>query len=251
MILFVLAAQLVAAQGGYVIYEGTQLNYRVNLNDGNAYAWEVLNGINPPAGTIPGDYDFITDPGFSTVGIQWNLAGLFYLTITESDASGCSNKKAMAVQVEPNNRSSEFNLTASTECFNLSGNSYNLPINVLDNNSLPLAAAYFPMVVEFSVNGAIHSQLVSFNSQLLQISEDWFTANPIQSTDVIVEITSVTDAHNAPVQPDAVNGTHTRSIFAIPEIEFTEELRRRFNLNEEITAYNKSSIDRFRRMEPK
>jgi len=251
MILFVLAAQFGAAQGEYVIYEGSQLNYRINLNEGHTYSWEVLLGTNPPSAANPGDYEFINDPGFSEVGIQWNISGLYYLTVNETDSKGCSNKKALTVQVEPNIRSSEFEVTASTECFNLSGNSFSLPINVLDNNSQPLSATYFPMVVEFSVDGVVRSQMLAYDNRQLQISEDWFVADPIQNTDVIVEITQVTDVHNAPVKPDAVSGTHTRSIFAIPEIEFTEELRRRFNLNEEITAYNTSSTDRALRMEPK
>ncbi|NQU33818.1 MAG: hypothetical protein HQ521_11325 [Bacteroidetes bacterium] len=251
MILFVLAAQFVAAQGEYVIYEGTQLNYRVNFNDGNNYTWEILKGTNPPVGSNVGDYDFITDSGFSEVGIQWNIAGLYFLTVTESDALGCSNKKAMAVQVEPNNRFSKFEITASTECFNVEGNSYSLPFNVLDNNSQPLSTSYFPIVVEFSVNGTNQSQKVSFSNQLLQISEEWFTANPIQNTDVIVEITNVTDKFNAPVKPGIENGTHMRTLFAIPEIEFTEELRIRYKLYEEITAYITSSSDHVWRMEPK
>lgn len=251
MIFFFLAAQFVAAQGDYVIYEGTQLNYRVNNTDGNSYAWEIVNNLNPPTLSSSGDFYFITDPGFSMVEVQWNLAGQYLLMVSETDAEGCSNKKAIAVQVEPNNRSAEFDIMASTDCFNPESNNFSLPINVLDNYSQPLSAAYFPMFVEFTVNGGSQSQLVDFDNQTLQISEDWFTANPTQNSDVIVEITNVTDIYNVPVKPGVDSGTHTRTLFAIPEIEFTEELRRQYDLNEELTAYNISSTDPLLRMEPK
>ena len=251
MIFTLLAAQFVAAQDGFIIYEGTQLHYSVNLHQGNSYAWEVANNLNPPIVPNQGDFEFITDPGFSEVGIQWNVAGLYYLMVTETGADGCSNKKAVAVQVEPNNRSAEFDITASTECFNTGSNSFTLPVNLLDNTGQPLSALYFPMMVEFTVNGTVQSQLVGYNNQLLSINEDWFAADPTQNSDITVEIINVTDAKNATVKPDVTNATHTRTLFAIPEIEFTEELRNRYNLNEKITAYNISSTERVWRMEPK
>jgi hypothetical protein len=171
--------------------------------------------------------------------------------VTETNANGCSNKKAMAVNVVPNNRAAEFEITASTECFNTESNSFSLPVKLLDNNGQPLAAVYFPMLVEFSVNGNSHSQMVATNNRILQIGQELFTVNPAQNNEIVVEITQITDSKNAPVKPGAINGAHTRTIFALPEIEFTEELRRRYNLNEEITAYNNSSTNHILRMEPK
>jgi hypothetical protein len=107
-------------------------------------------------------------------------------------------------------------------------------------------------MVEFDVNGVIQSQLVSYSSQTLTITEEWFTANPTLNTDVVVGFANVTDKYNAPLKPDIAKGTHTRTIFAVPEIEFTEELRERYKLlYEEITAYNSNSSDRVQRLEPK
>jgi hypothetical protein len=232
MIIFILAASSLAAQDDFVIYEGTQLNYRVGLNNGNTYAWNVLNGTNGS------EFDFTTNPAFYEVGVTWNIAGSYIIRLTESHPSGCSTTRELPVQVQPNNRSVGFDVVAGTECFKQEGNSFTLPFTVLDNNGQPLSGAYFPMMVEFSVNGSIQSQPVSFDGQLLTINETMFAANPAQNTDVIVEITGVTDIKNAPVKPGVANGTHTRTIFAIPEIEFTEELRKRYNLKyEKITAY--------------
>ncbi|HCE58420.1 MAG TPA: hypothetical protein DER09_11455 [Prolixibacteraceae bacterium] len=249
MIIFILAAGTLAAQGDHVIYEGTHLNYRVGFNEGNTYAWEILSNVNPPEIANPGDAGFITDPNLSDVAVQWNLAGTYFVTVTETDAGGCSNKKALAVQVQPNNRSIGFGLTASTECFSISGNDFQLALSLLDNNGAPLTAAYFPLAVQFTVNGEPQSQLLRYNDQTLQITETMFTANPQQNTSVEVMITNVTDVKNVPVQPGA-NGTHLRTIYAIPEIEFTEELRRQYYDKERITAYS-SFVSRTHRVEPK
>lgn len=236
MILFILAAGNLAAQGDFVIYEGTQLNYRVGFNEGNTYAWEVMNNLNPSSNAGQSEFTFLTSESLADVGIQWNLAGTYFVTVTETDAGGCSNKKALAVQVQPNNRSVGFDVVVSTECFNLNGNNFNLAVAVLDNNGVPLSSAYFPFTVEFTVNGSLQSQLLSFDNQQLQISETMFSALPYKDTPVEVLLTSVTDVKNAPVQP-GINGTHLRTIHAIPAIEFTEELRKRYYENESVTAY--------------
>jgi hypothetical protein len=236
MIIFILAARTLAAQGDLVIYEGTQMNYRVGFNDGNTYAWEILSNVNPTEIANPDNAGFITDPNLSDVAVQWNLAGNYFVTVTETDAGGCSNKKALAVQVQPNNRSVGFDVVASTECFNLNGNNFNLAVAVLDNNGVALASAYFPLTVQFTVNGTTQSQLLSFDNQQLQISETMFSALPDKETPVEVVLTSVTDVKNAPVNPGA-NSTHLRTIHAIPAIEFTEELRKRYYESESFTAY--------------
>jgi hypothetical protein len=208
------------------------------------------------------EFDFLISPSGTigvgeseaTVEIVWNTGASlkpFYVWIDVHEPGGCSNYRYVGVSPMPNNRSAEFDITASTECFNTGSNSFTLPVNLLDNTGQPLSALYFPMMVEFTVNGTVQSQLVGYNNQLLSINEDWFAADPTQNSDITVEIINVTDAKNATVKPDVTNATHTRTLFAIPEIEFTEELRNRYNLNEKITAYNISSTERVWRMEPK
>lgn len=238
MIIFILAARNLVAQGDLVIYEGTQMNYKVGFNDGNKYAWEIMSNVNPPQNASPGDFGFITDPSLSDVMVQWNVAGTYFVTVTESDVSGCSNKKALAIQVQPNNRSVGFDAVASAECYNLNGNPFNLALAVMDNNGAPLSETYFPLQVEFTVNGAPQSQLLSYNDQQLLITDAMFSALPDQNTAVEVKLTSVTDVKFAPVQP-GTNGTHLRTINAIPVIEFTEEIRLRYlKRQNEVTAYS-------------
>lgn len=251
MIIFFLAAQIVAAQEEYVIYEGTQLNYKVNNQSGYSYVWNVLNGYDMNASLSSGEYNFITNPDDSEVTVKWNTAGLYFLTITKTGTEGCANKKALAVQVEPNNRSFEFNLTASSECFNKSNNSFSLPFKVNDNSGNALSSAYFPMTVEYSVNGTPYSKTITYDNQKLDIEESMITSlNPIQNNDIIVAVTNITDTKNVSI-PNLSNATHTRTIFALPTIEFTEELRIKYHLeNEEIIAYSGNTIEYNLRTKP-
>lgn len=235
--------------------EGSLHSYTCNgVTEGSNYVFNVV----ADNGGQPGDFDFIGsnsgiigNDGIATTQIQWNTGSSLntYKVWLDVEYNGCSNRIYIGVSPQPNNRSIGFGLTASTECFSLSGNDFAVSFITLDNNGQPIPAAYFPLFVEFSVNGAIQSQLVSYDNQVLQISETMFSALPNQNTSVEVVLTSVTDVKNAPVQPGA-NGTHLRTIFAIPEIEFTEELRRQYYDKEGITAY--SSFDsRAHRVESK
>jgi hypothetical protein len=255
LLLGVLYTGVSAQNLSLVPVEGSIHSYTCGgVTEGSNYTINVV----ADNGGQPGDFNFIGsnsgiigNDGIATTQIQWNTGSSLntYKLWLDVEYNGCSNRIYIGVSPQPNNRSIGFGLTASTECFNLSGNDFTVSFITLDNNGQPVSAAYFPLSVEFSVNGAIQSQLVSYDNQVLQISETMFSALPDQNTSVEVLLTSVTDSKNAPVQPGE-NGTHLRNIFAIPEIEFTEELRRQYYLEEGITAY--SSFDfRTHRMEPK
>jgi hypothetical protein len=195
-----------------------------------------------------GEYNFmggksgiVGNDGTVSAQIQWNTGSSlnqFELWL-EVTSSGCSNQIFIGVSPQPNNRLIGFEGVASTDCFNLSGNNFAIAFITKDNNGQPIPAAFFPLQVEFTVNGNIQSQLVAFDDHMLKINETMFAANPQENTTVVVEITKVTDIKNSPVQPGENNGVHAKTIFAIPEIEFTEELRKRFEAQrEENTAYN-------------
>ena len=228
--------------------EGSLHSYTCNgVTEGCNYVFNVV----ADNGGQPGDFNFIGsnsgvigNDGIATTQIQWNIGSSLntYKVWLEVEYNGCSNRIYIGVSPQPNNRSLDFGITASTECFNLNGNNFTVSIITLDNNGQPIPAAYFPLQVEFTVNGTPQSQLLSFDNQQLQISETMFSALPDKETPVEVVLTSVTDVKNAPVQP-GINGTHLRTIHAIPAIEFTEELRKRYYENESVTAYYSPVFD--------
>jgi len=225
---------------------GAEYNFSITSNAGDVNTDE-FNFIGAISGIVGAD-------GLAAVEIKWNTGSSVnnYEVWLEVSLSGCSNKIFLGVSPQPNNRSIGFDVVASTECFNLSDNSFAISFITSDNNGQPIPAAYFPLSVELNVNGESHTQTVSYNSQILQVSEQWFVANPQQNTDVLVSIANVTDVNNASVKAGIENGTHVRSIFAIPEIEFTEELRNKYKLKyETFTAYIDSDSRSMERMEPK
>ena len=235
------------------LQQGAEYEFYITADaDGNGLYDDELNG----------EFDFLSGSS-GTVGVggssalvdvMWNTGaagGDYFMWLKVTEPGGCSNYRYVGIVPQPNDRTIGFDVLASTGCFDVESNDFSLPFNAQDGSGQPLSAANFPMLIEFNVNGESHSQLVSFENQLLQISETMFAANPIQNTVVIVEITSALDANSEVLVPEVENGTHVRTLFAIPEIEFTEELRIKYNLYEEITAYINGNPDRNWRMEPK
>ena len=222
MIFYVLAAQIGAAQEAIVIYEGAETNHFVENHSENDYDWEVFEDFNPDIEADPTDYYFVTDPVSNSISLHWVQLGLYYLKVTETDPSGCSNIKAIAITVLPNERSIGFDISMNSSCFNISDNSFEQAINVsYNNNGLPIDSIYYPLTVEFTVNNENHSQLVEYHSQVLQIHEDWFDPDSTQDFNVNVQIISATDIHNSGIPPDIENDEHNLTIFAHPVIEFT------------------------------
>ena len=222
MIFYLLAAQIGAAQEDIVVYEGAETNHFVENHAGNNYVWKVFENFNPDIEADPTDYYFVTDPNSKTTNVHWVQFGLYYLKVTETDPSGCSNVKAMAITVLPNERSIGFGISMNSSCFNVSDNSFEQAINVSYNNSgLPIDSIYYPLTVEFTVNNESHSQIVEYQSQVLQIHEGWFHPDPKQDFNVIIQIISATDIQNFGIPLDTEKDEHSLTIFAHPVIEFT------------------------------
>jgi hypothetical protein len=236
-LILLLVAGLLAAQEGISVYEGARFSYRVDFHDGNQYAWQVFSQLGQPVEAVPGEFTFTGAPDWSETEIQWDLAGTYYLVVTETNPLGCFTSRTLPVQVLPNNRSIGFDAIASNECFTPGGNGFELPALLLANNGEPLPENHYPVNVTFTVNGVAFQQMLEYGTSALQIAETMFSANHAQETQVLVEITGATDRHSAEVFPGDENSTHTRTIFAIPEIEFTQQLKLLNELNEKITAH--------------
>ena len=233
LLIVLLVAGLLAAQEGISVYEGARFSYRVDFHDGNQYTWQVFSQLGPPEEAVPGEFTFTGMPDFNETEIQWDLAGTYYLTVTETDPAGCSNTKALAVQVLPNNRSIGFDIVASNECFSPGENGFELPVSLLANNGEPLPENHYPVNVSFTVNGVAYEQVLEYGAAALQVSETLFAANHSQDTQILVEITNATDRHHAAVAPGSGNSVHTRIIYAIPEIEFVRKMQQLKDLNNE------------------
>ncbi len=220
MIFTLLAAQFGAAQEAIVIYESAETNHFVEHHPGNNYIWGVYKNFNPDIEAPPNEFYFISNRDSNAVSIKWPQLGLYYLKVTETDAGGCTNAKALAIRVLQNNRLAGFVQPAGSACFSTDGNGFEVPVDFNGNNNSPLDSAYFPVQVEFTVNGTSHTQSIEFNNQFLHISEDWF--NIIEGEDNFVEVImlNMTDKNNAVIPSDTNRNKYTHTVFATPQLQF-------------------------------
>lgn len=224
ILLVLLTATFLAAQNERVITQHEQGVYAVGFHPGSQYTWEVVTQFAPVVDANPNDYRFVSEPNLHEVGIVWNTPGRYYLLLTETDASGCTNAKAVSVLVLPNNRSVGFITAAGSSCYQRSGNGFELPVSALNSDGQPLEARHFPLTVEFTVNGENHSQALNYFNPILQISDEWFDTTEGQPVSVVVEIIRAADLDNVPVQVRNGNHEYAYTLSPLPQIEFARLL---------------------------
>lgn len=220
-----------AAQEEYVVYKNAQTTYNVDFHPGNSYLWEVVTGFNPLVDATSNDYSFVSESTSDTVVIKWKSVGSYYLKLTETDAQGCVNSKVLAVTVLSDNRSIGFENTADAVCFNESDNSFVQRLSAINSAGAPLEEEFYPLNIEFTVNGNSHSQQLEFNDQSLAIPDDWFNERADQITDVVVRLTNVTDSNGDPVQLTGGKTKFTQTIMAVPVVQFDAGIPDTIELN--------------------
>ncbi len=144
MIFTLLAALYGAAQEDFVVFEGAETSHYVANHQGSSYAWNIFVDFSPDIEANPNEYEFLTSPDKSEVSVQWKHTGQFYLVVNETDISGCSNIKVLAVNVVANSRTIGFETLTSSGCYNASGNGFSLPLKILDSSGVPLDSLLFP-----------------------------------------------------------------------------------------------------------
>jgi len=224
LIILIQAATFVAAQDAFTSIQGTSETYQVGNHSGSSYNWEVYSQLVPliAAGNL--DYLNTSGNGYSKVSISWKQAGTYYLLVTETDASGCTNTRATKITVLPNSYKIQFANLSSSQCYNSSLNYQAFPIRLIDSNSLPADSNRFPIKVSYTINGVAQlTQTITYTSQLLVISGSSLAANPNQDTQVVITITGATDSQNLIIQPETTSGQniHTHTISAQPQIQFS------------------------------
>jgi len=219
MILSLLAAFHGAAQQAFVVYERAESSHFVENHPGSTYSWNVLTDFSPDTEANPVDYSFISSNGSYQIQIHWNKAGWYYLNVTETDITGCKNRKVLAVNVISNNSSIAFNSTVSSDCFNLSDNGFELPLQILDDGGIPLDEAEFPVDVEFTVNGKSYTEDIVYDQQVLNINTSWFTQDKENESQVIVQLTGATNNQGTDIPLLEGNNIHTRTIHPVPQLE--------------------------------
>lgn len=220
MMIILLAALYGAAQEDYVVYEGAESTHYVENHSGSIYSWNVLIDFSPDTEANSNDFTFTSSNGTNQVSVRWNSIGLFYLNVTETDITGCTNRKALVVNVLSSNRSIAFSTNASSDCYNSSGNGYELPLQILDDGGVPIDAVQFPVDVGFTLDGTAYSQQINYDQQALEIDASWLTLNSEQESQVTIQITNAKEKYGTNIPLLDGNDIHTITIYPIPELEF-------------------------------
>jgi gliding motility-associated-like protein len=220
MILILLAALFGAAQEAIAVYEGATTNHFVEKHTGSDYAWGIYVNFSPDVEAPPDDYEIIGAATEDKIQIKWLKSGMYYLKVVETDMKSCENLKVLPVNVISNTRSIGFLATSGSSCFSSGGNGFSIPLIAFDNKGKPLTEDYFPLAVEFSLNGKGYAQELAFNNQMLTILDDWLDVDPQSNFNAKVEIISAKDAHDNDIPPDPTLKTYGRTIHALPQIEF-------------------------------
>lgn len=101
MILALWAVVSAMAQGGIVVYEGDSRTYQVNNHAGSSYSWTIYNEPTFKTKASDSELKIISGEFSSILVVKWVKAGTYFPTVTEVDQFGCTNTKAIAVQVKP------------------------------------------------------------------------------------------------------------------------------------------------------
>lgn len=234
MIVTLLAALSGAAQPGYVVYEGVQSSYFVEDHPGSDYSWRVLIDFSPDTDAGNGTYQFESSNGTHQIQVRWNTPGIFYLDVTETDITGCTNRKVLAVNVLSNNRSIAFNSIVSSDCYTASGNGFGLPLRILDDGGIPLDAAEFPVNVEFTLNGISYNQPIYYDQQALNIDASWLNTDSQQETVITVQLNSASDKQGVEIPLASGGDVHTQTINPTPQLQFVNQINLVTQLETEI-----------------
>ena len=185
----------------------------------------------------PESYDLMDGGTSPALEIRFNdmnrvSAELVYLVVEETNQSGCSTKRALQIELEPNNMYLEFASALTQECFSLGD--YAAPLKVGLNfkdkatgDTIP--SKYFPLQVTYTIknltkgtvavpgNGGAPVSIAynSMNDYSLLIPEA--IGMPDKTTDYRLVITSVKDKYDTDFSKNGVDSIQIRIINHLPQ----------------------------------
>jgi hypothetical protein len=220
-LIMVAAITMGFAQEPYIFTEGSVHHFSVTPNSENKFVWGLYADQNASE-LMPADSYDLMDGGLSpSLTIRFNdmkrvSSEFVYLVVEESNQSGCSTKRALQIQLEPNNMYLEFAENKSQDCFNLSD--YMAPLKIGLNFKdkavgIPIPEKFFPLKVTYTVENKTAKTLpvpgnggdsltIAFNSAndyFLMVKMPEAVGLPDKTTEYELVITSVTDKYKTDI----------------------------------------------------
>jgi len=103
MILALWTVAFAMAQGGVVVSEGDTKTYQIDNHVGNSYSWVIYNESSFHTKAMDNEVRIDSGEKMSSLTATWLKAGLYFATVIEMDRFGCTNTKAVAINVKTKN----------------------------------------------------------------------------------------------------------------------------------------------------
>jgi gliding motility-associated-like protein len=106
MLVFLLALWAMAnamAQGGTSVYEGEIHSYQVENHTGSSYFWVIYNEPTFTNAASATEAQIVSGELTASINLKWIKPGTYYPTVVETDQTGCTNTKAIAIVVKAAN----------------------------------------------------------------------------------------------------------------------------------------------------
>jgi hypothetical protein len=161
----IIATSFANAQEPYVFMEGSVHSFSVTNNPANTFAWSMDIDPYNNVDLDPAAYDLLDGGDSSAVIVQFTDMGrssaeLVYLVVEETAPNGCSTKRALQIELQPNNMYFDFAeyhpKYISDDCY--SGLDYYADLKVGMNFNdraggadMPIPADRFPLKVKYTV----------------------------------------------------------------------------------------------------
>ena len=99
LLLAMWAVAFAMAQGGMVVFEGETKTYQVGSHAGSTYFWVIYNDPAFSTAASGSEVRIVSGENTSSITLNWLKPGTYYPKVVETDQTGCTNTKAVAVVV--------------------------------------------------------------------------------------------------------------------------------------------------------
>ena len=238
VVLFIMATAWANAQEPYIFMEGSIHSFSVTNNPANTFAWSMAIDPYNNIDMDPAAYDLIEGGDSSAVTMRFedlsrSVPELVYLVVEETAPNGCSTRRALAIELQPNNMYFDFaHLPNADDCFNYEetyfaevqvGMNFNMRGQVGDQ---AISEDRFPLRVKYSVENitlgiieAVEHEVVieynEFNTYALEIPEAKGELD--RTIEYELTIDSVVDAEGAIIKHDQNRRMQIRIMNHLPQ----------------------------------
>jgi hypothetical protein len=237
------ATSFASAQEPYIFMEGSIHSFSVTNNPANTFAWSMDIDPYNEVDLDPAAYDLLDGGDSSSVTVQFtdmsrSLAELVYLVVEETAPNGCSTKRALQIELQPNNMYFDFASLETDECYSgmeyFAGVAVGMDFRFREGASYePIPESRFPLQVKYTVENTTDGGVVDGNGgEYVEVAYSPDNTYMLEVTEAQGEfdrtieyelaITDVEDKHGTKITHDEDRRLQIRIMNHLPQTEGME-----------------------------